>query len=198
MSLTPSDLGSDRSGARWRRLEALLVAAIDLSPEARTELIARECEDDDAMADELRALLAANDKAGMLDRPLARWSALATRAEGLFFAPGTVMGQRYEILEQLGLGGMGVVYRARDLRLERTVALKFLPPALSADAHAKRRFLIEARAAAALEHVNVCTVERRFRSVVLVGGGIDEKFVPASPEARTVNFAPRSAHPRCC
>ena len=158
MSLTPGELGSDVSDARWRRLEALLVAAIDLPDESRNELIARECDGDAAMAAELRALLAAHDRAGMLDRPLARWSGLAEDADRSLLAPGSVIRQRYEILEQLGVGGMGVVYRARDRRLERTVALKFLPPALSAEPQAKRRFLTEARAAAALEHVNVCTV----------------------------------------
>ena len=146
------------SGARWRRLEALLVIAMDLPGDARDAFLARECAGDDALAAELRALLAAHDEAGMLDRPLARWTAVPAEASHAHLAPGSVVAQRYEIHEQLGAGGMGVVYRARDLRLERTVALKFLPPALSADAHAKRRFLVEARAAAALEHVNVCTV----------------------------------------
>ena len=102
---------------------------------------------------ELRALLAAHDKAGMLDRPLARWE---RSARGCRQRLGSRLAA-YEILEQLGAGGMGVVYRARDLRLERTVALKFLPAALSADAR-EARFPTEARAAAALDHVNVCTV----------------------------------------
>src|SRR5687767_5054639 len=106
MSLTPSELSSDASDARWRRLEALLVAAIDLPVESRAEFIARESEGDPAMAAELRALLAAHDKAGMLDRPLARWSELAASADGSLLAPGTVVAQRYEVLEQLGAGGM--------------------------------------------------------------------------------------------
>ena len=76
MSRTPSDLWSDVSDPRWQRLEALLVAACDLPHEAREELIGRECEGDVALAAELRALLAAHDKAGMLDRPLGRWTTL--------------------------------------------------------------------------------------------------------------------------
>src|SRR5215469_9765345 len=70
---------------------------------------------------------------------------------------GTKLGP-YEILAPLGAGGMGEVYRARDTRLDRSVAVKILPARLSADPEARQRFDREARAISALNHPNICTL----------------------------------------
>ncbi len=100
-------------------------------------------------------------------------------------APGTRLG-RYEIVASLGAGGMGEVYRARDTRLGRDVALKVLPQSLAADAERLERFEREARAVASLSHPNIVTLHSveddaatRFLIMELVEGkGLDEHITP--------------------
>ncbi|MDX1395348.1 MAG: tetratricopeptide repeat protein [Gemmatimonadota bacterium] len=92
-----------------------------------------------------------------LDALLGRSDSSASSPPAKTLSEGSEIGH-YVIEQELGAGGMGVVYRARDTKLDREVALKFLPPHLEADAEAAQRLLVEARAAARLDHPNICTI----------------------------------------
>jgi serine/threonine-protein kinase len=101
---------------------------------------------------------------------------------------GTTFAGRYQIIEELGRGGMGVVYKAEDTKLKRTVALKFLPPELTHIPDVKERFMREAQAAAALDHPNICTVyefdeaeEKTFISMAYVEGQSLREKIKSGP-----------------
>jgi len=101
---------------------------------------------------------------------------------------GSTVAGRYQILEELGRGGMGVVYKAEDTKLKRTVALKFLPQELTHIPDVKDRFMREAQAAAALDHPNICTVhefdeaeEKAFISMAYIEGQSLKKKIESGP-----------------
>jgi serine/threonine-protein kinase len=101
---------------------------------------------------------------------------------------GSIIAGRYQILEELGRGGMGVVYKAEDTKLKRTVALKFLPPELTHISEVKERFMREAQAAAALDHPNICTIyefdeaeEKTFISMAYIEGHSLKKKIESGP-----------------
>jgi eukaryotic-like serine/threonine-protein kinase len=133
------------------------------SPGERARFLEGACAGDEPLRREVDALLAAHDEAG--DRfeqgPAApsaftgAGAALPRAAEHV--APGRRLGP-YEIVERVGAGGMGEVYRARDTRLDRDIALKILPPALVAHPGRRARFVQEARAASALEHPHIAVI----------------------------------------
>jgi serine/threonine-protein kinase len=109
-----------------------------------------------------------------------------TPAKGL--TKGSTFAGRYNLIEELGRGGMGVVYKAEDTKLKRTVALKFLPPELTHVPEIKERFMREAQAAAALDHPNICTVhefdeaeEKTFISMAYIEGQSLRKKIESGP-----------------
>lgn len=144
----------------WPDVKRVFAAAAELAPEARAGFLERACRNEPGLRDEVVSLLAAHDRASLLDGSAAELAtslaSSATPAEPT--RPGPYRIARYEMLEKLAGGGMGVVYRARDRQLDRLVALKFLPFHLGADPRAAERFRLEAQAAAALDHPNVCTI----------------------------------------
>jgi serine/threonine-protein kinase len=136
---------------RWQHISALFHDVLAQSPATRDEYLRHACGDDDDLRRQVETLLAATEQT----RTVAGAAPDDRRREPL--APGQRLA-RYEIVGQLGAGGMGEVYRARDFQLQRDIALKVLPPSDLHDQTARARLVREARAAAALNHPNICTV----------------------------------------
>ncbi|GFE87352.1 serine/threonine-protein kinase [Steroidobacter agaridevorans] len=147
------------SNERWRRIEEIFGAAIECTASNRATLLARECGDDTALLREVEQLIEGHERSGLVDTLATKLEAPArwrSRIDAVEWTDRRVA--QYVVLAPLGAGSMGWVYKARDERLGRMVALKFLPPHLVSHESAKNRFLLEARAAAALDHPNICTV----------------------------------------
>ena len=144
--------------ADWPRVTALFERAVALDAAARDRLLSEEAASDPEVVAEVRAMLRAHDtSAGFLEEPV--WVKNPELLSDTPEAPLT--GRRvgpYQVREEVGHGGMGVVYAAEDERLGRVVALKMLPPSYSSNAVARERLALEARAAAALSHPNIATV----------------------------------------
>ncbi len=134
---------------RWQQIRDVLEKALELTPGQRSAFLDGACLSDPSLRQEVEALLASSDDA--------RSSFLQSSPLRVTITPGTKLGD-YEVKSLLGSGGMGEVYRARDSRLGRDVAIKVLPSFLSADSDRLRRFEQEARAAAALNHPNILAV----------------------------------------
>lgn len=142
----------------WERAEEILNAALALPQDARGAFVERECDGETALLSEVQTLLHSFESApGFLDEPIFDLGLTAINDKPLKDLSGSTIGF-YEIVEHIGSGGMGEVYRATDTRLNRRVALKFLTDSLENNKDAKRQLIKEAQAVAMLEHPNICAV----------------------------------------
>lgn len=153
---------------RWRAIERLYHAALERDADERLSFLAEACRGDDSLRDEVESLLGYQAKAkDFIETPAATpHGPLLTVANAMrqlheSSVPGRFAGRVfgvYELKELIAVGGMGEVYRARDTRLGRSVAIKVLPESLARDPDRFHRLQQEARAAAALNHPNIVAV----------------------------------------
>ncbi|MFN0119378.1 MAG: protein kinase domain-containing protein [Blastocatellia bacterium] len=210
------------SPEQWQQVERLYHAALELPASARGGFLATSCGADLSLRREIESLLACDDQAGaFLEKPAreivaARLGQALAPTNGQHAQPGSALrpGMQlgsYEITGSLGVGGMGEVYRARDLRLGREVAIKVLPASLSRDPDRVNRFEREARLLAALNHPNIAAIYdlaqadgKRFLVLELVPGvTLAERIkngplpmAEALPVFRQIAAALRAAHTR--
>ena len=162
--------------AQWTRIQDVLYEALQRPQLERERFVRSACADDRDLGQEVLELLEAGDQnLPRIDEPDAEAlirgldSVTAEMAASTLvrvlrdhrhgsFLPGSMLGGRYRIVSLAGRGGMGEVYRADDLKLGVTVALKFLPQELQADPSRLERFLGEVRIARKISHSNVCRV----------------------------------------
>jgi len=143
---------------RWKKVKELFDAVVELDPDDRNRVLDRACESDKALRSDVEKLLSSfEDSDGFLEDPAAAQVARAILETKGMLQPGERFGH-YKILRQIGVGGMGRVYRAEQKALGRTVAVKIIHPHLLGEESASVRFITEARAASRLNHPNIVSV----------------------------------------
>ena len=146
------------TSGRWQQINELFISALAHDAAERHEFLAASCGRDEELRAEVESLLAAHAEAGEFIQASALSGAIELFEED---EGESIIGQQigaYEIIREISRGGMGVVYLAQDPRLGRKIVLKLLPIHLTADKDRLRRFKLEARAASALSHANVCVI----------------------------------------
>jgi serine/threonine protein kinase len=138
---------------RWDRLQVLFDDALLLPEAQRIDFLQNECAGDDDLFAEVRELLEVHTA------ELPKWTtSLGAEVHDLISSQAGEQIGPHRILDKIGIGGMGVIYKAYDSRLDRHVALKFMPGYLNSDAEARERFMTEARAASRLDHPHICVI----------------------------------------
>ena len=138
---------------RWARVEELYHAALERPAADRQAFLVEACGRDEALRSEIQSLLDHEQEADrMMEEPAA-----GVMTQPVAVVRGTRLGP-YEVMDFIGAGGMGEVYRARDTRLGREVAVKVLPAEFASEPTLRARFEREARAVSALNHPNICTL----------------------------------------
>ena len=139
---------------RWQHIQLIFNAALELDPGMRGAYLSEACSEDDELLKEVQSLLDADGHASnVLEKVSLPIDEESTVTIGISkeFGP-------YKVMGKIGMGGMGIVYKALDSRLDRSIAVKCLSPQVSIDENARQRFLTEARAASRLDHVNICVI----------------------------------------
>jgi serine/threonine protein kinase len=143
---------------QWHRVKEVFEAALGQAPEERADFLVQVCGGDDLLCKEVESLLSSYEQEkSFMETPAAALAAQSLLKEESAALVGQRLG-RYQVVREIGRGGMGVVYLAQDISLARPVALKLLPKHLTSDPNRVRRFEREARAASALNHHNILTI----------------------------------------
>src|SRR5687768_7865840 len=143
---------------KWQKVREVFDSASRLKPEERRRFVDEVCGDDEVLLAEVESLLSSSDSAGsFMETPAVAEVAGMIEAETRKLEAGKCLGH-YEIIEQIGAGGMGEVYLAKDARLERKVAVKILLGSVGQDDERRGRVVREAKSASALNHQNIITI----------------------------------------